>query len=125
MGGTNKMNTTENKTESEEKPWYMYYQQREYRGVKYNIYTITPQGVEEKIKAFIDKILSQQLYQMNIEDCQIITEGSEAVLFDVWFFKHEMITQREITPQKKPDFMISRHKNKNNKKYGYRIRYGL
>ena len=120
------MNTTEMKTESvEQKAWYENYQEKEYEGVKYNMYACTPEGVEQKIKAFIDVILRHSFYQMNLEDCEVITEGSSAVLFDVWFFKASLISNIDIIPQEKPNFMIARRKHNEKKKYGYRIRYGL
>jgi len=117
-----KMNET---NEKENKAWYMNYTNKEYAGVQYVIYSGTPDGVDEHIKAFIDEV--QKMFEhyasyVNISDCEIITENTAYYYFDVWVFKN-LLTELDFLPQANPRFIISRKKHKTKNKYGYRIRY--
>lgn len=106
------------------KPWYECYEKKEYKGISYNMYDVTPKKAEEKIIAFIDKIGYSVREEGNIS---ILTEGSKAVLIDIWVYRN-FVTNDDFVYYE--DSKISTHLIINRKKdskgrYGYRIRHSI
>ena len=103
-------------TERNEKEWYELYEDKTYKGVAYKMYEVTPQEAETKIKEFIDSVG----YDLPNYDISVITEGSKAVIIDLWVFGG-FISERDVYSKV---FIISRKKN-NKGEYAYRIRHSL
>lgn len=96
-----------------EKRWYENFEVRTYKGVEYIMYKTTPLEAEQKIKDFLDSIRIQNYLKVDV-----VTEGSECVLLDLWL-SHNYVDENDLKPCTK--FIINRHQYKNNK-YAYRIR---
>lgn len=103
------------KNETKKTYWFEKYQTKTYRGVQYLMYESTPKEAEEKIIKFLDKV------GCNLEDYEIDihTEGSQAVLIDLYVTKDD-VNEYDIYSKA---FLISRQRH--NKKYVFRIRHIL
>lgn len=96
--------------------WFDKYQTKTYRGVEYIMYEITPKEAEDKIRSFLDKV------GYNLKDYKISvhTEGSKAVLIDLYILDKNLVSDNDIYSK---SFIIS--KDKHNNKYVFRVRHIL